>query len=613
MSLFKLIFAKEHLKELVAIVVVGIAILLFVLKLVTLPLLIAAVLFGLYGIAKHALVELFTERKIGTELFISIAVIIALLGGEYLAGAVVLMIILIAEYIASVSSEKARASIRDLIGTVPKVATIKRDGKHTVINLSEIKIGDIVLVRTGEKIPVDGKVAMGEGAVNQAPITGESVHQEKMIGSEVYAGTILESGALDIKVTRLTENTVFSRIISLVEEAGSREPLIQKFTDRVATWLIPIVFIFVLVVYFYTQDIKLIIALLIFTSPAELGLATPLVTISAIARAAREGILVKGGLYLEALARADTFVFDKTGTLTLGKLQVDEVSVDDKSMSKRELISLAAAADRRSGHPLAHAIVEYAEKEGVSHLETEQFEVINGRGVRAIINGKTILVGNRALFEENEIIVHDAGHEDETDTVVYLASDGIIKGHFHVTTTVRPQAKEAIESLRASGVKRIIMLTGDNEEAAQKTANELSITEVRSGLLPEDKIRIVDELQKNGCLVAMVGDGVNDAPALAAASVGVAMGAGGTESAMEAADIVLVNDDLNKLTQARAISRQAYRTIKENIFVGVGVVHVVGIILVLLRVIGPVEAAIIHLVPDTLVFLNSTKLLRMKI
>jgi len=608
-----LLLAREHRMELSAILIVGIAALLFSLSLIILPLLLAAVFFGLFIIGKEAVEELFYHRKIGTELFITIAVSVALLGGEYLAGAVVLMIILIAEYIASVSGERARASIRELIGTVPKVATVKRGGAQIMIDLSEVMVGDIVLVRAGEKIPVDGVVAHGDGAVDQSPITGESMPQEKFIGSDVFAGTLLETGALDITVTRLAEDTVFAQIISLVEEAEGREPLIQKFTDRVATWLIPIVFIFVLGVYFYTEDIKLIIALLIFTSPAELGLATPLVTISAIARAAREGILVKGGRHLEALARADIFIFDKTGTLTLGTLEVDEVTVDAQDTSEAELLTFAAAADRRSGHPLARAIIKYADKQSIPHLEPESFEVIKGRGVRATVQGKNILIGNNALFVDHDIEVPDGGHHEEADTVVYVSVDGAVKGHFHITSTVRPGAREAIESLRASGVKRILMLTGDHADAAKKIANELSITEIQADLLPQDKIRIVDELQREGYLVVMVGDGINDAPALAAASVGVAMGAVGTESAMEAADIVLVNDDLNKLAHARAISRRAYRTIKENIIVGVGVVHVVGIILVLTRVIGPVEAAIIHLVPDTLVFLNSIKLLKVKI
>ncbi|NCT02245.1 cadmium-translocating P-type ATPase [Candidatus Parcubacteria bacterium] len=613
MKTVQLLLAREHRLELAAILVVGSASLLFSVGLLSLPLLLGAVFFGLFIIAKEAFLELFRNFKIGTELFITVAVAIALLGGEYLAGAVVLMIILIAEYIASVSGERARASIRELIGTVPKVAMVTRAGVQIEIALDEVIIGDVVLVRAGEKIPVDGVVKQGDGAVDQSPITGESMPQEKFVGSDVFAGTILETGALDITVTRLAEDTVFAQIISLVEEAEGREPLIQKFTDRVATWLIPIVFIFVLGVYLYTHDIKLIIALLIFTSPAELGLATPLVTISAIARAAREGILVKGGRHLEALAQADVFVFDKTGTLTLGTLEVDEVSVDGGDMSKTELLTFAAAADRRSGHPLAQAIVSYADTQNIPRLEPESFEVIKGRGVRAKISGKDVLVGNQALLKENSILIENSDHDDESDTIVYVSVDNQVQGHFHLISTVRPGAREAMQALKASGVKRILMLTGDHADAAKKIADELSIDEVQADLLPQDKIRIVDELQANKYLVAMVGDGVNDAPALAAASVGVAMGAMGTESAMEAADIVLVNDDLNKLVLARAISRRAYRTIKENIIVGVGVVHVVGIILVLTKVIGPVEAAIIHLVPDTLVFLNSVKLLKVKI
>ncbi|USN87596.1 MAG: cadmium-translocating P-type ATPase [Candidatus Nomurabacteria bacterium] len=612
MKIIKLLFDREHWVEIAAIVVVGLASLLFSLEIISIPILVAAILLGAYPIAKEALLDLFTKKKIGTELFITVAVAVALLGGEYLAGAVVLMIILIAEYIASVSGERARASIRDLIGTVPKTAIIKCGDKQLTVDLASIKIDDIVLVRAGDKIPVDGVVVAGNGFANQAPITGESLPQGKMVGSDVYAGTILESGALDIRVTKLTEDTVFSRIIALVEEAESREPLIQKFTDRVATWLIPIAFVFVAVVYYYTQDIKLIIALLIFTSPAELGLATPLVTISAVARAAREGILVKGGLYLEALARADTFVFDKTGTLTLGDLKVDKIRVFDRNFDEREVLSIAAAADSRSGHPLAKTIVEYAKEINVSHIAPTEFAVLDGRGVKATVGGKQVLVGNVTLMHENSVdLPSDVKITD--DTTVYVAMEGKLVGAILISSIVRPGARAAIQSLKAGGVKKVMMLTGDNEEAAKKIASQLAIDEVRADLLPEDKIKIVDQLQSEGRLVAMVGDGVNDAPALAAASVGVAMGSVGTGSAMEAADIVLVNDDLEKLAHARAISSRAYKTIRENIFVGVGVVHVVGIILVLTHVIGPIQAAIIHLVPDTLVFLNSIKLLKVKI
>jgi Cd2+/Zn2+-exporting ATPase len=331
---------------------VGIASLLFYLEIIPLPVLLAATAFGLYALLKTAILELIRERKIGTELFISIAVIVSVVGKEYLAGSVVLMIILIAEYIASASGERARASIKELIGSVPQTAILKKDGNEQPVSIASLTVGDIVVVKAGEKIPVDGKIVAGSGSVNQAPITGESVPVEKNSGTEVFAGTILELGALDVEMTKAGKDTVFSRIIALVEEAESSKAPIEKLTDKVAAWLIPVVFVFVLGVYLLTKDVKLVIALLIFTSPAELGLATPLVTISAIARAAREGILVKGGKFLEELAKIKTIVFDKTGTLTIGKPTVNRVEILDDSFTEKELVQLAASAENRSSHPL---------------------------------------------------------------------------------------------------------------------------------------------------------------------------------------------------------------------------------------------------------------------
>jgi heavy metal translocating P-type ATPase len=568
--------------------------------------------FGLYSLVKTATLDLTREKKIGTELFITIAVVISVLGKEYLAGAVVLMIILIAEYIASASTEKARSSIKELIGSVPKTAIIKKENQEQTVQIIDLKIGDIVLVKAGEKIPVDGKVIAGDGSVNQAPITGESVPQEKMAGNEVFAGTILELGALDIQMTKAGLDTVFSRIIALVEDAESQKAPIEKFTDKVASWLIPVVFIFVGAVYFFTRDVRLVIALLIFTSPAELGLATPLVTISAIARAAREGILVKGGLFLEELAKVTTIVFDKTGTLTIGRPVVNNVEIMDTAYSEHQLVQFAATVDRRSSHPLAKAILSYADKLNLTYGEPMDFVVIKGRGVSAKVDGQSILLGNKSFMEESKIAFSNSS-ENFTDTAIYLSIENKLAGVFYISDAIREGAKEMIVGLRASGIKNIIMLTGDNPETAKHVANQIGITDFRANLLPEDKINIIKELQKEGTKVAMVGDGINDAPALVQANIGIAMGAMGTEAAMEAADIVLMQDKLEKIAEARAISKRAYRTIKENIFVGVGVVHITGIILVLLKIIGPIEAAAIHLLPDTLVFINSIKLLRVKI
>ena len=568
--------------------------------------------FGLYSLVKTAAIDLVKERKIGTEIFITIAVIISVLGKEYLAGAVVLMIILIAEYIASASGERARASIKELIGSVPKTAIVKKGDKEETVQIDDLKIGDIILVKAGEKIPVDGKVTGGAGSVNQAPITGESVPQEKIAGSDAFAGTIVELGALNIQMTKAGKDTVFSRIITLVEEAESEQAPIEKFTDKVASWLIPVVFIFVGAVYFYTRDVKLVIALLIFTSPAELGLATPLVTIAAIARAAREGILVKGGKFLEELAKVTTIVFDKTGTLTVGSPTVNRVEVIDKNFNENTLVQFAAAVDRRSSHPLAKTILSYADKLKLTYGEPENFEVIKGRGVSAIVESKPVLFGNKSYMEENKILL-PPNSENLTDTTIYLSVDNKLAGIFYISDAIRDGAKEMVEGLRRSGIKNIVMLTGDNLETAKHVSEQIGIKDCRANLLPEDKIRIIKELQDAGAKVAMVGDGINDAPALVQANIGIAMGAMGTEAAMEAADIVLMQDKLEKIARVRAISKRAFRTIKENILVGVGVVHITGIILVLLRILGPVQAAAIHLLPDTLVFINSIKLLKVKI
>jgi len=605
-------FSRQFVWEIVRILTVGIASLLFFLNVIPLPVLIAAMALGLYSLVTTAFHDLVKERKIGTEIFITIAVVISVLGKEYLAGSVVLMIILIAEYIASASGEKARLSIKELIGSVPKTAIVKKAGLEQTIQISDLQIGDIILVRAGEKIPVDGKVVAGSGSVNQASITGESVPVEKVVGNDAFAGTIVELGALDIQMTKAANDTVFSRIISLVEEAEKEQAPIEKFTDKVASWLIPVVFIFVGAVYFFTRDIKLVIALLIFTSPAELGLATPLVTIAAIARAAREGILIKGGLFLEELAKVTTIVFDKTGTLTVGSPTVNKVEVIDNGFNENQLIQFAAAADRRSGHPLAKAILSYADKLSLSYPEPENFEVINGRGVSAKVEGKSILLGNLAFMNESKIALSTT-QSNQTDTAVYLAVNNNLAGILYVSDAIRDGAKDMITGLRKSGIKNIVMLTGDNPETAKYVADQIGIKDFRANLLPEDKIKIIKELQKNGTKVAMVGDGINDSPALVQANIGIAMGAVGTEAAMEAADIVLMQDKLEKIARARAISKRAFRTIKENIIVGVGVVHITGIILVLLKILGPIEAAAIHLLPDTLVFINSIKLLRVKI
>ena len=613
MNIIEIIKANKFEASRIGILAVLIA--LFYFSIIPIQILLAGLLFGVFGLAKEAIMEFLKERKVGTELYITVAVIVAVLGKEYLAAGIVLFIILIAEFIGDVMTDRARNSIKGLIDAMPKTARRKLpNGKEEVVDIDGLKIGDVVLVRSGEKIPIDGVVVHGNAAVDQAAITGENMPQEKIEGAEVYGGTVLQNGALDVRVTKLRADTLFAHIIALVEEAQEKRAPIQKLTDRVAAYLIPISFVFILAVYLITGDVRTVIALLIFTSPAELALATPLVMIAGIARAAREGILLKGGAFLEEMAHIDTIVFDKTGTLTVGKPTVTSVEILDKDYSESDIMQLAAAADRRSSHPLAQAIVDYAQKLKVSSLTPTSFQTIKGRGIEAEVNGKNIALGNEAMLLDKKITPPVLKMQDVNHTAVFAVVDGRVAAVLYLTDKLREGAKEAIAMLRKDGVRRTLMLTGDNAATAEYIAKEVGITDYRAGLLPEDKINIIKKIQtEEKVKVAMVGDGVNDAPALAQANVGIAMGSMGNQAAMDAADIVLIGDDLKKIVKIRALSKRAYRTIKENIFVGVGVVHVLGITLVLLKIIGPIEAAAIHLVPDVLVFLNSTKLLRVKI
>ena len=605
------LFTPARRREAARIVVVGMVTLLYWRSLLPFQLLLVAIAIGVYPLARTGLLDLRHERKIGTELFVTIATIIALLGGEYVAASVLMTIILIAEYVADLNTDRARASIKALIGATPRTAVVRDASGERVVPVEQLTAGTVVLVRAGEKLPVDGTVVAGEAAVNEASITGESVPIDKTVGGSVLAGTLVESGALDVRTDKVGADTMFARIVALVEQAQSEEAPVQKLTDRVAAWLLPLVFAFLRIVYLVTHDVRKMVTLLIFTSPAELGLATPMVMLAAIARAAKLGILVKGGLYLEQLARVDVLVFDKTGTLTSGRPRVSSVRLYDTALTEPDLLRYAAAADSRSAHPLAKAIVAEARTRGIDPPEPADFQTIHGRGVTAVVDAHQVLVGNESLLTERSVdtsrLVACPG------MVIHVAIDGRLAGSVEFVDAIRPGTADVIRQLKATGIQRVVMLTGDNEAAARVVARETGIDEVRAQLLPEDKIAAIEALQQEGHLVAMVGDGVNDAPPLARADVGIAMGARGTEAALEAADIALMTDDLTRLVLARALARRAIRTIKENIIVGVGVVHVLGITAALLGWIGPIQAAMLHLGPDLLVFVNSIKLLRVRI
>ena len=597
--------------ELLRITTVGVVTLLYWLGYTGLWQLLVAVAIGLYPLLKTGVRDLVHERKIGTEIFVSLATAVALAGGEYVAASVLMTIILIAEFVADFNTDRARASIKALVGATPRTAVVRGAGGERVVPVEQLTPGTVVLVRAGESIPVDGTVVSGEATVNEASITGESVPVERSSGGSVLAGTLVESGAIDVRTEKVGADTMFARIIALVEQAQSEAAPVQKLTDRVAAWLLPAVGLFLVVVFVLTRDVRKIVTLLIFTSPAELGLATPMVMLAAIARAARLGILVKGGLYLEQLAKVDVVVFDKTGTLTFGEPRVAAVLIYDNALTEDELLRYAAAADRRSGHPLAKAVVSEAGRRGIDVPEADEFQTIHGRGVIAVVEAREVMVGNAALLEEHAVLL--SGLRASQGTRVHVAINGGLAGSLEFADEIRPGTADVIRQLRATGIKRVVMLTGDNDEAARHVGREIGIDDVRARLLPEDKITEIDRLRGEGHRVAMVGDGVNDAPALARADVGIAMGARGTQAALEAADVALMTDDLSRIVTARAIARRAYRTIQENLFVGVGVVHVLGITAALLGWIGPIQAAMLHLGPDILVFVNSIKLLHVRL
>ncbi len=597
--------------EVLRIAGVGLVTLAYWLGSVPLGVQLAAVAIGLYPLVKTGVRDLVRERKIGTEIFVSVATVIALAGGEYVAGSVLMTIILIAEFVAEFNTDRARASIKALVGSAPRTAVVREAAGERVVPVEELTAGTVVLVRAGEKIPVDGTVVSGSAAVNEASITGESVPIEKGDGGSVLAGTLVASGAIDVRTDKVGADTMFARIVALVEQAQSEEAPVQKLTDRIAAWLLPAVLIFLVIVFVATRDVRKVVTLLIFTSPAELGLATPMVMLAAIARAARLGILVKGGLYLEQLAKVDTFVFDKTGTLTAGQPAVSAVQAYGARTTEADVLRFAASADSRSGHPLANAVVDEARKRGIGVPEPSDFKTVHGRGVTAGVDGHDVIVGNQALLTERA--VDTSALVASTGMVVHVVVDGTLVGSIEFADAIRAGSAEVVRRLKATGVSRVVMLTGDNERAAALVGKELGIDDVRAQLLPEDKIAAIEGLQRGGHLVAMVGDGVNDAPALARADVGIAMGARGTEAALEAADIALMTDDLRRIVLARTLARRAVRTIKENIIVGVGVVHVIGITAALLGWIGPIEAAMLHLGPDILVFVNSIKLLRVRL
>ncbi len=563
------------------------------------------------------------SRSLDMNVLMSTAAIGAALIGEWLEGATVVWLFALGTTLQNMSIEKTRNSIRNLMDLAPSEAFVKVGLDLIKKPVEEVSIGDILIVKPGDKIPLDGEIVLGESSVNQAPITGESIPVDKEIGDTVYAGTINESGSLEVKVTKLVEDTTIAKIIHLVEEAQEQKAPTQAFVDRFASIYTPIVFILALVVmvlpplldfgswaeWFYRG-----LELLVVACPCALVISTPVAIVSAIGNAAKNGVLIKGGTFLEKAGAITAIAFDKTGTLTEGKPKVSEIITLDTDDD--QLLSIALTLEEYSTHPIAKSIVEYAQAKGIQPRNGELFKNIVGKGVQATLDGELYYAGNLKLFEEKNVTLGNITEtvqrlQNQGKTVVMIGTETKIIGIIAVADTIRQTTVKALRGLKQAGINEVFMLTGDNEGTAKMISKEANVCRYFADLLPEDKVTAIKQLQSEGYKVAMVGDGINDAPALATADLGIAMGGAGTDTAMETADIVLMADNLEKLPYTVKLSRKALTIIKQNIWFSLIVKFVAlalifpGLLTLWLAVLSDTGAAII-------VILNALRLLKVK-
>ena len=493
-------------------------------------------------------------------------------------GAAVIFLFYVAEFLEGYAAERARRSIASLMNLAPEVATVKKSGREVKVPVGEVDINEVIVVRPGEKIPLDGRVVRGVSTVNQAPITGESIPVTKQIGDEVYAGTINNEGFLEVMVTKRSDETMLSKIVKLVEEAQMMKSPTEKFIDRFSKYYTPsVIFLALCVATIPTFMFGLplnewlykALVLLVVSCPCALAISTPVAMVSGITSAARNGVLIKGSAYVEEVSKIKVFAFDKTGTLTEGRLEVtDVVSLEH---SREEILGIAASLEALSEHPIAKAIIEEAKEEGVTLRTVDDFRALAGRGVMGRIGKEIYYVGSRRLFKElsADFPEEEAWKlENEGKTVIFVGNEKEVIGLIAVMDRIRDATFITMSKLREKGVKTV-MITGDNERTAKAIAERIGIVEYQAELLPEDKVNIIEELSKKYGHVAMVGDGVNDAPALARASVGIAMGAIGSDVSLETADIALMQDDLSKIPYLIELSQRTLEIVKENVLASI--------------------------------------------
>jgi Cd2+/Zn2+-exporting ATPase len=541
---------------------------------------------GGYDLARHAIPTMLSGRFDVEFLMLAGAVGAAILG-DWAEGAFLLFLFSLGHALEGYALDRARGAIAALGKLSPKVARIRRDGQEIEIPVEQIRIGDISIVRAGDRVAVDGKIKSGASALDQANITGESVPVEKVVGDGVFAGSINGDGTLEIEVTRLAGDTTLARVVQMVEEAQSQKAASQTFAERFEGTFVPIILGVVVLAAIvpplagwltWSEAFLRAISTLVASSPCALALATPAAVLAGIARAARGGVLIKGGVHLENLGQIQAFAFDKTGTLTRGRPEI--ASITATNGDSNALLKLAASLEARSSHPLAQAVVREAEKQKIVVEAVPDLQNLPGRGVSGMVNGQTVRLGNARLFEEAGIAIpsdlaakiQQSG--DLGQPTMILGVDSQIQGFIALADPIRTQTPDALKELLGLGAENLVMLTGDNPKVAAKIAATAGVTDFRADLLPENKVTALRDLMGQHGAVAMVGDGVNDAPALAAATVGIAMGAGGSDVALETADVALMGDDLSRLPFAVALSRQARSIVRQNLWIALGVIAI---------------------------------------
>jgi heavy metal translocating P-type ATPase len=563
---------------------------------------------GGWPIFKEAF-ENIVQRRMTMELSMTIAIVAAAAIGEFFTALVITLFVLVAEVLEGMTVGRGRKAIRDLLEFLPREVSVRRSGSIRSVAAETLKSGDAVLVAPGGRIPVDGTVLDGHSFVDESRITGESMPAEKMAGAHVFAGSINQSGALEISAERIGRDTSYGKIIEAVESAEKSRAPVQRLADRLAGYLVYFALGAAALTFLITRDMRSTISVIIVAGACGIAAGTPLAILGAIGRAARLGAIVKGGVHLETLGRVDTVVLDKTGTLTVGKPEVQQI-VPAGEASADTVLAAAAAAELRSEHPLGKAIVAYARRQKCDIAEPSSFAYTPGRGILARVNDQVVLVGNQLWLADNGVNAQrPTSHEAEAGAEVLVARDGRLLGSIIVADTIRPEAQRAIVELHRMNIKTVL-LSGDTRRVASAVGTKLGIEEIEAELLPEEKLSRIRKLVAQNRVVAMVGDGINDAPALAEANVGIAMGSG-TDVAQESADVVLLGNDLARLAETLAVAKRTRGIIWQN-FAGTLTVDAAGMALASIGVLGPLLAAFIHVSSELVFILNSARLLPRK-